>query len=344
MAKSFTVVNETIKGNGKFSLSSYLLSEDYSTLIAVISASPLNSKPNGNFIKARVLYGDVHSPWVSVYSSGDSYDPQEHKPESTIAKSSTDSTLDSTGSLLTIYIDTLSFPAPLKVASSTDKLGPVIAQGDDVDLLQAVNMPLVLEVDSSFGTEEEIHLALWLCSPSEVKSWPQPLPVSENDLTIDVPFRSQMIETEVPPRDVCLPTSLAMVCEYYGATYTTAEVAKACYDHSHSIYGNWLKACLVAGSYGLKAKVLAIESLEGLLPWLKKGVPPIVSVSYDDGELSGAPVNKTRGHLLVVRGVGVDGRILVCDPAGNTKKDGYISYDPVQFAKAMKGVAICLTK
>ena len=69
-----------------------------------------------------------------------------------------------------------------------------------------------------------------------------------------------------------------------------------------------------------------------------------MSAGYGEGELSGAPVNKTKGHLIVVRGVDVDGSILVCDPAGYSKKDGYISYDPVQFAKAMKGVAICLTK
>lgn len=330
-----SVFNEAIRGNGKLPLSS-------SVLRAVVSASPNPSLPSGqidaepftkddhvtgadvfvitddHFIKVRLWDGERCSPWVTVYSQNGS-----------------------------LYGDVVTNSLVLEV--DVDTL--LFSSFNDVE-------SLFIEIDSSLPAEQEIHLAQWNRSYSEVRSWEfsrddrnlkdsfacKRVFESKREFSLPVPFRSQMIETKVPPKDVCLPTSLAMVLEYYGIRVQTSVVANACYDSYHRIYGNWLRACFVAGSYGLKARVLAVDSLEDLLPFLNEEIPLIVSISFEIGGLSGAPVAKTRGHLLVIRGVDVDGRILVCDPAGRTKTEGYISYDPVQFAKAMKGVAIIIEK
>lgn len=169
---------------------------------------------------------------------------------------------------------------------------------------------------------------------------PRPFARPPRPRLVAVPFRSQRGDTAVPSDSVCLATSLAMVMARGGVEESTAAVARRGYDPVNGIWGNWLRACLTAEGLGFRARVEAMDRLGDLLPWLDRGVAPIVSVAFGEGELEGAPVPSTKGHLMVVRGVSSEGRVLVCDPAGRTAAEGVVSYDASQFARAWKGVAI----
>ena len=56
------------------------------------------------------------------------------------------------------------------------------------------------------------------------------------------------------------------------------------------------------------------------------GVPLIISISFKAGELPGAPISKTNGHLIVVRGFAENGDVLVNDPAGRDNGSVQFTY------------------
>jgi hypothetical protein len=46
------------------------------------------------------------------------------------------------------------------------------------------------------------------------------------------------------------------------------------------------------------------------------GVPVVANIAWKRGELSGAPIPESDGHLLVIRGFDPSGDVIVNDPAG----------------------------
>jgi len=205
----------------------------------------------------------------------------------------------------------------------------------DVDTLLVPGGVSSLELDVS-GARTDVAVAAWADQRPFVRPFRRPV----RGRSLDVSPRSQMVETAVPARRICLPTSLAMVLEHLGCPMATADVARRCYDERGDLYGNWVRACLTATAMGFAARVEAIDDLSGLLGPLDRGTAPIVSVAYGDGELPGAPIPSTDGHLLVVRGVEQDGTILCCDPAAPSAETAIVAYDGMAFARACRGVAI----
>jgi hypothetical protein len=134
-------------------------------------------------------------------------------------------------------------------------------------------------------------------------------------VSIDVPARSQRVEeASLAPR-ICSPTSVAMVLEAQGVVLPTADVAARIYDVDHDIYGNWPRAVQAAFDLGVPGALVRLSSWRAVEHFLQAGVPLIVSVKAEEGDLRGAPYPRTSGHLLVLRGLTADGRVLVNDPA-----------------------------
>lgn len=139
--------------------------------------------------------------------------------------------------------------------------------------------------------------------------------------TIDVPKRSQMVEDEAIRGDICSATSLAMVLEHYGVKKTTREVADGVYDHEAKIYGNWPLNTAYAAIAGMKVAYVAhFRSLADLEAEIAAGRPVIISHRWKEGELTGAPVAASKGHLIVVVGFTETGDVVVNDPAAHTDK------------------------
>jgi hypothetical protein len=120
----------------------------------------------------------------------------------------------------------------------------------------------------------------------------------------------------------CSPTSTSMVTAYWaaqlnrpGLNQTVPDAAAGCYDWVYDGTGNWPFNTAFAATLGLSGYVIRLGSLGHAEEWIKAGVPLILSVAWKPGELPGAPISQTNGHLIVLRGFDEKGDALVNDPA-----------------------------
>jgi hypothetical protein len=120
----------------------------------------------------------------------------------------------------------------------------------------------------------------------------------------------------------CSPTSTAMVLRYWaGDTTANCEphvraAVSGVYDWYYGGHGNWPFNTAYASAQGLQAHVVRFTSFSQLEPWISAGVPAILSVAWGRGELTGAPISSTAGHLIVLIGFDAAGNPVVNDPAG----------------------------
>jgi hypothetical protein len=87
------------------------------------------------------------------------------------------------------------------------------------------------------------------------------------------------------------------------------------YDHRYEGTGNWPFTAAYAGTRGLDAFVTRLASLRAAEHYIRAGIPLVLSISFGGGELDGAPISSSDGHLLVLRGFTQGGRPVVNDPA-----------------------------
>lgn len=157
--------------------------------------------------------------------------------------------------------------------------------------------------------------------------WTRELPVEP---------RSQRDEQEKYRHDVCSPTSLAMVLGFWGHKKTTESVALAVQDRASELFGNWPANAAYAATFGLDARVARLESLTDLEGEIAAGRPVEVSITFGEGELPGAPIKKTAGHLVVVSGFTPEGDVIVDDPAGHGDGDVRHVYGRAAFHKVWR--------
>ena len=171
---------------------------------------------------------------------------------------------------------------------------------------------------------------------------------------LPVPRYSQMIhEGDYPEYDGggeawCSPTSLSMVLGYYDALPPAADyawvgnhadavvdhVARMTYDYGYDGTGNWPFNTAYAGTRTEQAFVTRFASLRGVERLVKARIPVITSLTFGRGQLDGAPIGSTNGHLLVVVGFTATGDVIVNDPAASTRKGVRRTYDRGQFEDA----------
>jgi hypothetical protein len=128
---------------------------------------------------------------------------------------------------------------------------------------------------------------------------------------------SQMEAPEALRHRICSPTSVAMVLRYWERAATPLELAEEMYDRRRDLYGVWPAAIRAAARRGIHGYLLRFPSWAAAAWCLDHGLPIIASVRYAEGELRGAAIGSTRGHLLVLRGH-QDETVLVNDPAAPT--------------------------
>jgi hypothetical protein len=157
---------------------------------------------------------------------------------------------------------------------------------------------------------------------------------------LDVPPRSQMVY-ENGGEVWCSPTSLSMVMAYWAKKtgersldQGVPRVARGTYDHAYRGNGNWPFNTAYAASYGLEASVNRFSSLGQAELWTSKKVPVIASISWGRGDLTGAPIPASSGHLLVIRGFTRSGDVIVNDPAAASNSGVRRVYRRDEFRKA----------
>jgi len=139
------------------------------------------------------------------------------------------------------------------------------------------------------------------------------LPYAGHARILDVPARSQYVVEE--QRGWCSPASLSMLNAYHGLDKDVAETARAVFDSAYDGTGNWALNVAFSGSLGLRAAVAYLRNLDHAQPLIEAGIPLALSYGWNAGELPGAPVEHSDGHLAVLCGFTESGDCAMNDPA-----------------------------
>jgi hypothetical protein len=191
-------------------------------------------------------------------------------------------------------------------------------------------------------------------------------------VVLDVPRYSQMVHSGHYPawggggQAWCSPTSLSMVLGYYDALPPRSayawvpdghpqpwvdHAARMTFDADYDGTGNWPFNTAYAGTRlgpGARAYVTRLRSLRQAERHVAGGTPLVASISFGAGELDGAPISSTNGHLLVIVGFTRSGDVVVNDPAAQRRSGVRRTYDRGQFEDAWLptsgGVVYVLTR
>lgn len=112
---------------------------------------------------------------------------------------------------------------------------------------------------------------------------------------------------EVPPENLSwvVPTVDPQVD--YAARYT--------FDYTYDGAGNWpFNAAYAAEFPGMEAFVTRLRSLSEAEQFIARGIPLVISVSFNSGQMDGAGYS-TDGHLFVIAGFTKNGDVIINDPA-----------------------------
>lgn len=139
------------------------------------------------------------------------------------------------------------------------------------------------------------------------------LPYARDAMILDVPARSQYVLPE--ERGWCSAASLTMVNAYHGIDRPVEETARAVLDRAYNGTGNWAFNTAYSGTLGLRAAVAYLYNLDHAARLIERNLPVVISYSWREGELPGAPLPHSDGHLVVLRGFTENGDCAINDPA-----------------------------
>jgi hypothetical protein len=140
------------------------------------------------------------------------------------------------------------------------------------------------------------------------------VPVRTETPMLEVPKLSQYLDAHPGQDGWCSAAALAMLLRFHGIAADVAEVARGVHDAAYGGTGNWAFNAAYAGAHGLRAAVAYLRGIDHVAAFLDAGLPVAISIAWESGELDGAPLDRSDGHLLVVRGIAED-RVFVNDPA-----------------------------
>lgn len=176
--------------------------------------------------------------------------------------------------------------------------------------------------------------------------------------TLNVPRYSQMTHRGQYPQyggggqAWCSPTSLSMLLGYYRSLPSAANyawvnkrysdpwvdhVARVVYDYGYKGAGNWAFNTAYAANLTTDAFVTRLTSLRDAERFIAAGIPLAASITFSRGQLSGAPISATAGHLVVIAGFTSNGNVVVNDPAAPNNSSVRRVYDRGQFERAWLG-------
>ena len=177
-----------------------------------------------------------------------------------------------------------------------------------------------------FTTRPDAVPTLRLAAVSVSMSPRRPTQISAGDpalwgKVLDVPACSQQAYPD-GGEVWCSPTSTSMVLGFWkrdtGPCEPRVRAAVAgVYDWVFDGHGNWPFNTAYAATQGLEAHVARFTSLAQAETWIAAGVPVVISYSWAQGALTGAPVRSSKGHLGVIVGFDREGNPVMNDPAAS---------------------------
>jgi hypothetical protein len=118
----------------------------------------------------------------------------------------------------------------------------------------------------------------------------------------------------------CSPTSTSMVLGYLNHDTGPCEprvraAVDGVFDWIYDGHGNWPFNTAYASTFGYEGYVARFTSLSRAEEFIAAGVPVVMSIAWNKGDLTGADIDSTNGHLLVLVGFDAQGNPIVNDPA-----------------------------
>jgi len=159
---------------------------------------------------------------------------------------------------------------------------------------------------------------------------------------LDVPRRTQVLPGA---SGWCSPTSTSMVEAYWSKKLgkpaldeTVPTAAAGIYDWVYDGTGNWpfntAHASVVGGGL-LHAFVTRVWSMNQIERLIAADIPVVISINFGSGELTGAPISSTPGHIIVVRGFTKSGDVVCNDPAFASEAAVKVTYKRVELEAAL---------
>ncbi|MBP5430349.1 MAG: C39 family peptidase [Elusimicrobiaceae bacterium] len=142
---------------------------------------------------------------------------------------------------------------------------------------------------------------------------------------------SQMEQDAAIKRRICSPTCVCMALNALGYMVPLSKVLGAVFDPTANLYGNWVFNVAAAAGFGAEAFFRRFSSLAELADFVTPDSFVLASVTFGKNELPGAPLEKTAGHLVLVRGF-EKGNVLVADPAAASADTVLRTYNAKAFA------------
>jgi hypothetical protein len=142
--------------------------------------------------------------------------------------------------------------------------------------------------------------------------------------TLDVPFLPQTRGGTLLQDSICSPTSIAMALAFHGIDVDVGGNARQVYDREHGIFGNWNRAVAQANQQGATAWIEYITTWPQVAQHLRAGRVVVASVNYEDGEAPSFLDNATDGHLIVIRGLTLEGDAVVNDPGSRDRGEAIV--------------------
>ena len=204
----------------------------------------------------------------------------------------------------------------------TDKQAPATAFQLKLRLFRAADATRVTP------TVRNISLAV-STAPGTARSLTPGNPARWNR-TLAVPECSQMVYPD-GGQVWCSPTSTAMVLGYWERRPGDCEprvraAVEGVFDWIYDGHGNWPFNTAYAASLGLEAYVARFTSLSQAEEWIAAGVPVVISYAWNNGNLTGAPLPKSDGHLAVLVGFDAAGNPVINDPAAASNEEVQRTY------------------
>ena len=228
---------------------------------------------------------------------------------------------------------------PARMDAAGAQAGRAIGGLDCMEIVDSI-ADCVLEVS---GTGPAPHDAVLLISIRARRI--DPVDTSARAPDLDVPGRSQMSHGAEIARHICSPISLCMVMARAGTHLESEAFARASeHPHHHKLFGLWPLNLARARGAGFSGCIRIFDDVTEAARLLERGYPLVTSIRFEAGTLPGAPLPRTSGHLVVLRGLGAQD-VLVNDPAAPDDAAVPRRYDRASFLKAWladRGVAYVL--
>jgi hypothetical protein len=103
------------------------------------------------------------------------------------------------------------------------------------------------------------------------------------------------------------------------------------FDWVYDGHGNWPFNTAYAATQGYEGYVARLTSLDKAEEFVAAGIPVIMSIAWNKGELANADVDSTNGHLLVLVGFDSSGNPIINDPASRANETVRRTYLRSQF-------------